>query len=178
VPAGTLVLSGVGAAVDARVWIWLGSAGSGVDGDLLKGGRLDEEVPAEEIGFLGAYEGLRRTRRPPEADQPDSGEFAQVVRAAAYDPVRLEDFVLGAGPDDAAVVDEGQVVADAVQVGGDVRGEQDAVSLVKEKVADNAGELVPGGRVQAAIMSFTAMPRDRSLTLARRSRPNLSSSWR
>jgi hypothetical protein len=159
-----------------------GRASRDVDGDLFKGGCLDEHVPAEKAGFLGAYECLRPGRRPPQADQMGAGGFAQGVGAAAHDPVGLQDFVFGAGPDDAALVDEGQVVADAVQVGGDVRGEQDAVSLVEEKVPDDACELVTGGRVQAdsatAIMSFTAMPRDRSLTLARRSRPNSSSSWR
>ena len=52
--------------------------------------------------------------------------------------------------DDAAAVDERQVVADAVQVGGDVGGEQDAVSLVDEEVSDDADELVPGDGIQAA----------------------------
>ena len=75
---------------------------------------------------------------------------SQVVRAATHDPVCLQDLVFGAGPNDATVVDERQVVADAVQVGGDVRGEQDAVSLVEEEVSDDADELVTGGRVQAA----------------------------
>ena len=44
-----------------------------------------------------------------------------------------------------AVVDEGQVVADAVQVGSDVRGEQDTVSLVDDEVPDDAEERVTGG---------------------------------
>jgi hypothetical protein len=34
-------------------------AGSDVDGDFLKGGRLDEDIPAEKAGFFGAHESLR-----------------------------------------------------------------------------------------------------------------------
>jgi hypothetical protein len=35
-------------------------AGPDVDGDFLKGGRLDEDISAEKLGFLGAHESLRR----------------------------------------------------------------------------------------------------------------------
>src|SRR5205823_4950389 len=113
-------------------------------------GRLDQDVPVDEVGFLGAYERLRPDLCPPGADQPDPDEFVQVVRATAHDPVSLQDSVFGTGPNDATVVDERQIVADAVQIGGDVGGEQDAVSLVEEKVSDDADEFVAAGRVQAA----------------------------
>jgi hypothetical protein len=72
----------------------------------------------------------------------DAGEPSQVVGAAPHDPVCLQDLVFGPGTNDAAVVDEGQVVADVVQIGGDVRGEQDTVPLVDEEVPDDATELV------------------------------------
>jgi hypothetical protein len=127
-----------------------GNAGSDVDSDLLKGGCLDEYIPAQKAGFLGAYQSLRPGWRAPDTDQLDADGFAQVVRAATHDPVRVKEFVLGAGRNDATVVDERHVVADAVQIGGDVCGEQDTVSLVDEEVPDNADEFVTGDRVQAA----------------------------
>ena len=58
-PPGTVALLGAGAATDAPIRIPPGSAGSDVDGDLLKGGSLDEDVPAEKANFLGADERLR-----------------------------------------------------------------------------------------------------------------------
>jgi hypothetical protein len=52
-----------------------GRSSRNVDGDLFKGRCLDEHVPAEKAGFLGAYECLRPGRRPPEADQMGAGRF-------------------------------------------------------------------------------------------------------
>jgi hypothetical protein len=37
----------------------MGCAGSNVDGDLLEGGSLDEDTPAEQVRLLGAYQSLR-----------------------------------------------------------------------------------------------------------------------
>jgi hypothetical protein len=51
----------------------------------------------------------------------------------------IQEIILGAGPNDATVVDECHVVADAVQLGGDVRREQDTVSLANEKARRRRG---------------------------------------
>src|SRR6185437_16364987 len=95
-------------------------------------------------------QGLDAGRGAPGADDPGPDGAGQVVRTAPRDPVGAQDLLLGPGADDLAAVDERQVVADALQVRGDVGGEQDAVSLVDEEVAEDADELVPGRRVQAA----------------------------
>jgi hypothetical protein len=71
-----------------------------MDGDLLKGRRFDKDVPADKVGFLGAYERFGSGRCPPGADQLNADEAAQVVRPASHDPVALQDLVpVGTGPE-------------------------------------------------------------------------------
>ena len=125
----------------------LGPGDEGFDAALLRPDELDD---AAELVLLGDLE-----EDPAAADREALAEPGQLARLEARDrhlgeedPLR-DEVVEGALADDPAADDDGDAVADHLDVLEDVRGEEDGLALPLEP-DDDVADLLPAERVEAA----------------------------
>src|SRR5919198_2322496 len=147
----------------ARCWRQVSHSTSGVD--LLGGSRFgllevgqDQLLQGDLMGLPAGVE-LRPAVGPDQqvgvacaagrAQQPRDGRKL-VVGAARADqqPVAGEQVVDVGGQPDAAVAQQDQVVADALQLGDDVGGQQHGQALGGDRVHERAQEVAAGQRIQ------------------------------